>query len=642
VVSLYAGHSVILWMILLEPQRPSYSGGAQVSFQAALHTWMALCVGIQCGYERDSQSDDLCLIYVIIGALITCFLMIYAQERRMVVQIKYPIASYDTEYKFTCFIYSAIINIEKSSERKSKAWLQIIIKNYYDYLCSINDTAENIESAKEILVVTSKNSFETKDSVSLKLVAYQILVDLIERNKLKYPKNSYLSLLYAYIKRYKLDSIWVALAEAQQIYAESSDIRLCYGADLFIREIEHSMAEYEIRRKETAQVDVVALIDFQKKSADFNELLVVAYELNYSFWTHLSKEKLNVNIIKTLGSKLIHTNKQLKNTYDAMTEQTGNQNKATIIYGQYLHLVANETEESEKLLSKAKIQNMGSTTGIVRVEDKKLRNTDASNLSIVIASGEGNRMGEIISVNSETLRLFEFSSEEILGSNVEMLMPRIYAERHQHWMANYFNYNEGAVMGVERRVFARNKNGFIIACQLYIKILPDIRNQLSVVGLLSPDNNSLQLAILIDKTTGALIGSTQKCFRKFGLTGSNSYGGHPNSAYQLNFNQIFPNAPNVTTLLSKKELSSKVILDTTILQTLSPLSNPELYLHTKPGEVFAKHEVKIIDHYINSYDKGSLQLVEIYLRELKPNNEVDEAGNSIIKFHQNGRPSLFS
>lgn len=44
-----------------------------------------------------------------------------------------------------------------------------------------------------------------------------------------------------------------------------------FAADYFVRQIEAEMVELEIRKRETSQIDVVSLMDFQEKFSNFNE-----------------------------------------------------------------------------------------------------------------------------------------------------------------------------------------------------------------------------------------------------------------------------------------------------------------------------------------------------------------------------------
>ena len=54
-------------------------------------------------------------------------------------------------------------------------------------------------------------------------------------------------------------------------------------------------------------------------------------------------------------------------------------------------------------------------------------------------------------------------------------MPEAYAKRHDYFMTRYFeNPTKTKVLNFSRLVFPINKEGYIVPCSLYIKILPNL------------------------------------------------------------------------------------------------------------------------------------------------------------------------
>lgn len=53
-------------------------------------------------------------------------------------------------------------------------------------------------------------------------------------------------------------------------------------------------------------------------------------------------------------------------------------------------------------------------------------------------------------------------------------MPKIYAEYHDKFINNYFETSQDKVIGMDRIVYAQNKQGYLIPCTLLIKILPNL------------------------------------------------------------------------------------------------------------------------------------------------------------------------
>lgn len=70
-----------------------------------------------------------------------------------------------------------------------------------------------------------------------------------------------------------------------------------------------------------------------------------------------------------------------------------------------------------------------------------------------------NEKAEIILANPATLKLFQYENEELIGKNVDILVPMNFRTNHRAHNANYFRKPETRVMGEGRDLFAVRKDG---------------------------------------------------------------------------------------------------------------------------------------------------------------------------------------
>ena len=80
-------------------------------------------------------------------------------------------------------------------------------------------------------------------------------------------------------------------------------------------------------------------------------------------------------------------------------------------------------------------------------------------------------------VNSATERIFGYTTKELVGQNVSMLMPSPYRERHDAYVGTYLKTGVKRIIGIGREALARRKDGSVFPIELSVgeARLPDGR-----------------------------------------------------------------------------------------------------------------------------------------------------------------------
>jgi two-component system sensor kinase FixL len=78
------------------------------------------------------------------------------------------------------------------------------------------------------------------------------------------------------------------------------------------------------------------------------------------------------------------------------------------------------------------------------------------------------RDGTMLSFNASAVRQFGYTPEEAIGQNVRMLMPSPYREHHDGYMERYLTTGEKRIIGVDRVVVGRRKDGSTFPMKLAV------------------------------------------------------------------------------------------------------------------------------------------------------------------------------
>src|SRR5262245_17962535 len=91
------------------------------------------------------------------------------------------------------------------------------------------------------------------------------------------------------------------------------------------------------------------------------------------------------------------------------------------------------------------------------------RSNDALFRTLTATAADGiiviDERGLIGIYNAACERLFGYTQDEVIGKNVNMLMPSPYREEHDSYLENYRETGQARIIGIGREVIGQRKNG---------------------------------------------------------------------------------------------------------------------------------------------------------------------------------------
>ncbi len=220
------------------------------------------------------------------------------------------------------------------------------------------------------------------------------------------------------------------------------------------------------------------------------------------------------------------------------------------IYGSYLNDILCLHEEAETHLRVGRQAERSEDADDLGGKDdtKYFLNDDTV---VITISAMPDSMGRIIKASNGILKLFEYSPYDLIGHDVNILMPYFIAATHKTFIENYLASGVPRILGQPIETLAADKEQYLFKVQLYVRQFYDMRHGSIFVGLLHLV--AQDQALLVTNEYGRLLGISASAAQELG--------GLPPSLFKENFVYIFYIWPSMVIDKSKDLVAEYMGID---------------------------------------------------------------------------------
>lgn len=118
---------------------------------------------------------------------------------------------------------------------------------------------------------------------------------------------------------------------------------------------------------------------------------------------------------------------------------------------------------------------------------------------VVHISGNKENSGRILKTNQGLTKVFGYNKTEVMGHQINILMPSLYARRHNEFVEKYFDTGHATVFNTERTFYGLHRNGFCFCIKLFVKHMPSLDEGIQYVGMMKQQQSEFEFILTSPK-----------------------------------------------------------------------------------------------------------------------------------------------
>ena len=409
----------------------------------------------------------------------------------------------------------------------------------------------------------------------------EFMKELVKIALKKCKKMPGLHIFIGYIFYQKLNNKYRALYELSKAQKYEPNLTIHFAVYRLSKNIEFDLLNEDEKLAEDRGVDYNSLVHFNDAFAIFQKYIVKACRYHKKLFEEVEEKAPDIFRIYKYGNKLIKEKLIIKKKFEELCGISPNHTKSLKLYSKFLDVVLNDADTAFSLLEKYLYINHRSLQIANKQLDSLKSSTELikekyeinSQTAIIVASGDTQKLGVILSLNNLVEILYGFTDKDLVGHNVGKMVPDALKSEHEDRIKDFFEREDETrpLLTTERTVYVKNQKNFLVPSSIMLKTMPEISGYVKMVAFITPLEKlnrgayeEYQTGMLIENQNGGILhGITESCELNYGIARSKIFG-KKNDEFRLN--KVFVDLFKEGSYQFGMEVEVEAKLDTTALK----------------------------------------------------------------------------
>ena len=445
-------------------------------------------------------------LFLVSIIIIIIYILFYKNKEMNYIAIDYTEIKNPNDFLYYISIYYKIIRNKNNS------------RNYYTVLESL---ISKIEENCIIPDCPLKKYLENMNNgVECPFLLYQYCEKLFEYGISKFSNDITLKNNYSIFLIIDMNYKKKALMILNTIKKKALSFRSNYDIYRTLRLIDKSDSSLFTKNNTT--------FEYRKNIQEFKAIIKKLTVLYYDFISLLLGSKLqsvdNFDSIHKIGREIMKLSPIIEEIYNSLISVKTDNIEIIKLYSEFVEGILKDDEKLEKCQNMAKL----TYSSEVEIHEKDFSNFDLEvlnekiNLPYLVISAHKDQIGKIVNLSLNAAKIFGYMKNEIIGQNINMLMPKIFHKNHDLIIKEQYEKNKLKLFDVlnkkrlyfpdfiKKDIYGISKMKFLIELKVNVYLVKTEENKLLYIveilnynplvkDLVKNENNGTKFCVLTDE-----------------------------------------------------------------------------------------------------------------------------------------------